>query len=176
MGKKPFIFGDEMCGDEVFWGRSVPGTKCSGDEVCRGRSVPGTKCSGDEVCRGRNAPGDEVCPGMKCAWGQSVPGTKCSRGRSVPGDEMGVSHIASMMATAIPPRPYGLHDGSNCLFHGLCIQHLLSIFIHRRLYQSSMQCGFHLMTQACPHVADSHRRKPLNNVHTTISNTFLSGF
>ena len=71
MGKKPFIFGDEMCGDEVFQGRSVPGTKCSGDKVCRGRSAPGTKCSGDEM----------------------FLGTKCSRGRSVPGDEMGVTLI-----------------------------------------------------------------------------------
>ena len=50
MGKKPFIFGDEMCGDEVFWGRSVPGTKCSGDEM-----LLGTKCS-----RGRSVPGDEM--------------------------------------------------------------------------------------------------------------------
>ena len=70
MGKKPFIFGDEMCGDEVFRGRSVPGTKCAGDEM-----LPGTKCArgrnvpGDEVFRGRNVPGDEVFPGTKCTWG-----------------------------------------------------------------------------------------------------------
>ena len=77
MGKKPFIFGDEMCGDEVFRGRSVPGTKCSGDEVCRGRSAPGTKCSGDEML-----------PGTKCARGRNVPGDEVFRGRNVPGDEV----------------------------------------------------------------------------------------